>query len=70
VSDNFSHIDPSAAQAAAIDEVRKAFSVLWERVDFLMPEGADKTFVRRTLRTASMWVNAAIMHHEDGSERK
>jgi hypothetical protein len=34
-----------------------------------IPDGPDKTYILRQLRTLAMWVNAAITRHPDGVPR-
>ena len=51
----------TAARQAAADYARK--------LDELVPDGPDKTYLFRKLREAAMWVNVAITRGPDGSPR-
>jgi hypothetical protein len=59
---DFSYVTPTAAQANAMALARAAFSELWRKLEILVPEGPDKSHVRRLLRSAAMFSNAAISH--------
>jgi hypothetical protein len=60
---------PNDEQKAQMAKVREAARVYADVLDAVIPEGPDKTFVIRQLRTVAMWVNVAITRHSDGSPR-
>lgn len=60
---------PTNEQKALMAEARKAALEYANLLDRVIPEGPDKTFVIRQLRTVAMWVNVAITRHPDGSPR-
>jgi hypothetical protein len=66
----FEYLEPTEAQKATMGEVRLSFARLAADLDRLLPDGADKTFVLRQLRTCGMWANVAITREADGTPRK
>lgn len=40
-----------------------------ETLELELPDGPDKTFILRKLRTVAMWANVAITRNSDGSPR-
>lgn len=66
----FDYQIPTESQLEDMNEVRKAYKVLAEVLENVLPDGADKTYVIRTLRTCAMWSNVAITKFHDGVPRK
>lgn len=66
----FDYQIPTESQLEDMNEVRKAFRTLGGVLEAVLPEGPDKTYVLRTLRTCAMWSNATITKHPDGTPRK
>jgi hypothetical protein len=65
----FKYHQPTDDQKVAMDSARQAAFEYAEAIEELVPDGPDKTFVLRELRTLSMWVNVAITRQADGSPR-
>jgi hypothetical protein len=65
----FEYLTPTDDQLATMNNMRVAFAELAAQIDEQVPDGPDKTFVLRTLRTAAMWANIAITRHPDGAPR-
>jgi hypothetical protein len=65
----FQYHEPSLEQQAAMQLCRDAFQDCARTLDQALPDGPDKTFVMRTLRTAAMWANVCITRHPDGAPR-
>jgi hypothetical protein len=65
----FEYLKPTDAQLKAMQIARDAFADLAETLATVLPEGPDKTYVLRVLRTAGMWANIAITRQPDGSPR-
>jgi hypothetical protein len=67
--DTFSYLQPTDEQIATMYNARKAAAEYAEQLQLLVPEGPDKTFIFRELRTLATWVNIAITRNPDGSPR-
>lgn len=65
----FNYLSPTTVQKDDMQRARDAFSKLHETLGSVLPEGPDKTYVMRTLRTAAMWANVAITRYPDGNPR-
>jgi hypothetical protein len=68
--DTFQRLTPNDEQAAAIATMRSAFGLTVAAVLANVPEGPDRTYVIRQLRTCAMWCNMSITHQPDGSPRE
>lgn len=68
-NDAFEYLAPSPEQLVELQQMRAVFSQFCTIIDQMLPEGPDKTFVLRQLRTASMWANVALTRNADGSPR-
>lgn len=66
----FEYLKPSDEQMSAMATARAAFKTCAEAIDAVIPDGPDKTYVMRTLRTVAMWTNIAITRQPDGSPRR
>lgn len=69
-SSTFEYLKPTEAQMTQMASVRQEFKEFTERIDNLIPNGPDKTFLFRQLRDCSMWANVAITRLPDGSPRE
>lgn len=67
--DTFEYVRPTLHQLEAMTKLRAAAKAYAEVVEDLVPPGADKDYVLRSIRTASMWANFAITRHDDGAPR-
>lgn len=65
----YGYLMPTAEQKEQIVEARAAAAVYADVLDKILPEGPDKTFIIRSLRTVAMWVNVNITRNADGSPR-
>lgn len=68
-AETFEHLTPSDAHKEQMQKVRAAAKIFSESLEINLPEGPDKTFVLRQLRTVVMWANVAITRNPDGSPR-
>ena len=66
----FEYLKPTDPQLQRMQSTRAAFKACADAIDALLPEGPDKTYVLRSLRTCAMWANVAITRHQDGSARE
>jgi len=60
---------PTDAQKQDMAQARAAARAYSDVLDQVLPEGPDKTFVMRSLRTVAMWANVAIVRQADGTPR-
>jgi len=65
----FGYITPTEAQKEDMLVIRNAAADYAEVLDRMLPDGPDKTYVLRTLRTVAMWANVCITRHSDGAPR-
>lgn len=65
----FDYLKPTEKQMDTMAEMRSRFADLSNEVERLLPDGPDKTYVQRHLRSAAMWANVAITRNADGSPR-
>jgi hypothetical protein len=67
--ETFGYLKPNDEQMDAMEDMRSAFRTLAAAIGEILPEGPDKTYILRTLRTAAMWANVAITRYPDGAPR-
>lgn len=65
----FEYLKPTDDQMASMSHARSAFAELAGRLEEIIPNGPDKTFIMRGLRTIAMWTNVALTRQADGSPR-
>jgi hypothetical protein len=65
----FAYLKPSEEQIARMDSVRAAAKAYADVLDRELPEGPDKTYCLRMLRTVAMWANVTIDRLPDGTPR-
>ena len=65
----FAYLKPTDEQLNTMGAVREAFSMFAQTIEPMIPEGPDKTFLLRQLRSCAMWANIAITRNPDGSPR-
>lgn len=65
----FFYLSPNEEQAQQMGDVREAFAELAAKLDTMLPNGADKTYLMRKLREVAMWANVAITREADGTPR-
>ena len=65
----FAYLKPTDAQMTLMDICREAATQYAGVLERTLPEGPDKDFAMRSLRSLAMWVNVVITRKEDGSPR-
>ncbi len=65
----FDYLKPTEVQLSTMEVARAAANEYANKLDALLPDGPDKTYVMRKVREAAMWVNIAITRNPDGSPR-
>lgn len=66
----FQYLKPTDNQMTAMQLARDAAAAYAAALEAILPDGADKTYIMRHLRTLSMWANVCITRDSDGSPRK
>jgi len=66
----FEQLQLNRTQQEAIDLANAAAAEYAVSLETLLPEGPDKTYCLRTLRTLAMWANQCILRHSDGRPRE
>ena len=65
----FDYLKPTDQQMQDMAEMRLAAKTYAEKVDDMIKDGADKTYLLRRFREVAMWVNMAITRNADGTPR-
>lgn len=65
----FEYLKPTDEQIEKMSLLRSATKNYADMLIELLPDGADKTFILRSLRSLAMWVNVSITRDADGSPR-
>ncbi|HLY04882.1 MAG TPA: hypothetical protein VKR31_03955 [Rhizomicrobium sp.] len=68
-SSTYSYLIPSEEERDRMNRVRAAAKEYSDTLEGALPDGPDKTYVLRTLRTVAMWACIAITRHPDGTPR-
>jgi hypothetical protein len=66
----FERLTPTEDQELSMVTMRSAFGLIVAAVVANVPEGPDRTYIVRQLRTCAMWCNMSITHNADGSPRQ
>ncbi len=66
----FQYLKPTDDQMLLMGRAREAATEYAFRLDAIVPEGPDKTYLMRKLREVAMWANIAITRQPDGAPRK
>lgn len=65
----FEYLKPTDQQMQDMGLARQAARAYADQLDALLPDGADKTYIMRSLRSLAMWVNISITREADGTPR-
>lgn len=65
----FEYMKPTPVQQERMQALRTAAFNYANELDVYLPDGPDKTWIMRELRTIAMWANVAITRHADGAPR-
>ena len=65
----FDHLKPTNHQIKTMEYLRAAAKQYATVLEALLPDGSDKTYVLRKLRTVAMWANVTVTRHADGTPR-
>lgn len=65
----FDYLQPTQEQIEQMRKMRDAAKVYADHLEYYLPEGPDKTYCLRLLRTVAMWANIAITKQPDGAPR-
>ena len=65
----FEYLKPTDNQLNQMSVLRKAAQAYLDVLDSELPDGPDKTYIIRSLRTVAMWANVAVSRQPDGSPR-
>ena len=66
----FEHLKPTNKQKEIMDVLRKEAANYANILNTLLPEGPDKSFIIRQLRTVAMWANVCVTRHSSGAPRQ
>jgi hypothetical protein len=65
----FEYLSPADPQLAAMEELRAAAKAYADKIEDIVPDGPDRTYLMRKLREVQMWANVAITRQPDGAPR-
>jgi hypothetical protein len=65
----FLYLKPSPSQMMKMNQGREAAAKYALNLEVIIPDGPDKVYILRKLRSLAMWVNVAITRNPDGSPR-
>jgi len=68
-SSTFEYLKPTDEQIEAMATLRQASKVYADRIDAVLPDGPDKTYILRRIRETAMWINVAVTREADGTPR-
>jgi len=63
------YLKPTNDQLNQMELVRESFRDFAKVLDAELPDGPDKTWIMRELRTVAMWANVTLTRNADGSPR-
>ena len=66
----FQYLKPTDDQLFKMEQARQAAADYAYRLQIVVPDGPDKTYLLRKLREVSMWTMVAITREADGSPRE
>lgn len=66
--ETFGYLKPTDTQQDVMAEMRHA-AAEYARLIEMLPDGPDKTYILRQLRSIAMWVNVTITREADGTPR-
>lgn len=67
--DAFCATTPTDDQMDTVNRVCKTLATCTRSLEQELPDGPDKTYVIRMMRTVAMWSTTAILRNPDGSSR-
>jgi hypothetical protein len=65
----FEYLKPTDEQMQTMSVVREEFASFASKLNLMIVDGPDKTYLMRQLRDCAMWANIAITRNPDGSPR-
>jgi len=68
-SSTFDYLKPTDQQVEDMSALRAKSKEYAEYIDWMLPDGADKTYILRRIRETAMWINVAVTREADGTPR-
>ena len=65
----FDYLKPTDEQVGKMNTLRAAAQAYAYMLDKNLPDGPDKTYIMRSLRTVAMWANVAVTRETSGMPR-
>ena len=65
----FEYLKPTEQQLELMGAARQYSKEYAERLDGLLPDCADKSYILRRVRETAMWVNVCLTREADGTPR-
>ena len=65
----FDYLQPNPEQIERMQRLREAAKAYCNVLLSELPDGPDKTYAIRSIRTVAMWANIAVTRQPDGTPR-
>jgi hypothetical protein len=65
----FEYLKPTPEQIKQMAHLREVTADYARHLELVLPDGPDKTFILRQVRSTAMWINVAITRYADGTPR-
>lgn len=66
----FEYLKPTNEQIDKMSYLRQTTAAYADTLERELPDGADKTYILRSLRSLAMWINVSITREADGTPRE
>lgn len=66
----FEYLKPTDDQLETMAKIRLATKEYAQKLEQLLPLGADRTYILRKVREVGFWANVSITRQDDGTPRK
>ena len=66
----FQYLKPTEDELRQMNDLRESTANYAALLDTALPEGPDKTYIMRSLRTLAMWINVCLTRRADGTPRQ
>lgn len=65
----FGYLKPTEHQLERMSGLRELTAEYANKLELLLDDGPDKTYILRKVREIGMWINVSVTRHADGTPR-
>lgn len=65
----FGYLKPTEHQLERMSDLRELTAEYANKLELLLDDGPDKTYILRKVREIGMWINVSVTRHADGTPR-